>query len=158
MKIRKFKLSDAVSTARLHRNTIRAINSKDYPADVIRVWSGKTSAKKFRDSHNTCFRWIATEKGKIVGFADMSKDGEFGGLYVHKNYLGKGIGSALITKIEEKAKELGVKRLKVKATVTAKSFYEKCGYKVITKAKHQSIYRGEIVFIDVYLMVKNLDF
>jgi len=156
MQIRKFKLGDAISTARLHRNTIRGVNSRDYSPKIIRIWSGRTSAKMFRESANKCFRWVAMEKEKIVGFCDISKEGEFWGLYVHKDYIGKGIGTKLIKKIEAKAKELGVKRLKVKATITARPFYEKQGYKVIKKALHEVSYKGETVMIDIFLMEKQL--
>ncbi len=157
IKIRKFKLSDAVSVASLHRNTIRAVNSKDYPPENIRIWSGRTSAKGFRESASKCFRWVALDQEKIVGFADISKEGKFWGLYVHKNYIRKGIGTKLIQKVEEKAKALGVKRLKVQATLTARTFYKKHGYKVRKKALHKVSHKGETVMISIFQMEKNLE-
>jgi len=58
MRIRKFRASDAVEVARLHRNTIRNINSKDYSKEQIAVWSGRTSAKRFRESMNKFIRFV----------------------------------------------------------------------------------------------------
>lgn len=92
MKIRRFKFSDAAEVARMHRNIIRFVNSKDYLPEQIEVWSGRTSAKRFRDSIKMFFRFMAVEKGRIVGYGDFKKDGELAGLYVHKDYQGKGVG------------------------------------------------------------------
>ena len=84
MKIRKFKSSDSVEVARLHRSTIRCINKTNYPPKQIKVWSGKVSAKKFRESISKRKRFVAIDKGKILGFGDFSHDGELTGLYIHK--------------------------------------------------------------------------
>ena len=92
MKIRKFKSSDSVEVARLHRSTIRCINKTNYPPKQIKVWSGRVSAKKFRESKRK--RFVAVDKGKILGFGDFSHDGEITGLYIHKNFQRKGIGKS----------------------------------------------------------------
>ena len=137
MYVRKFRVSDAVEVAELHRNTVRFVNSKDYPQKQIEVWSGRISAKRFRDSIKTRFRLVAVDKDKIVGFGDFSKDGELAGLYVHKNYQGSGIGPLLLKKLEDSARQKGIKKFFLGSTITAKDFYRKHGYKVIKKTKHQ---------------------
>ncbi len=135
MYVRKFKASDAREVARMHRSTIRFVNSKDYPPKQIAVWSGRTSAKRFRDSINMFFRFVAVDKSKIVGFGDFKKDGELAGLYVHKNYQGRGVGFLLLKKIEKSARKKYIKKLFCYSTITAKDFYKKHGYRIIKKIK-----------------------
>ena len=136
MKIRLAKDEDCAGMARLHRATIRSVNSNDYSEDIIEVWSGRTNAKRFRDSAHKCKRWVAVEKGKIVGFVDHGDDDELWGLYVHKDYVRKGIGGKLLKIAENSLKEQGVKTIKIKSTLTAKIFYEKHGYKVVRSTLH----------------------
>lgn len=135
MYVREFKVSDAAEAARMHRNTIRFVNSKNYPQKQIEVWACRTSAKRFRDSINMFFRFVAVEKGKIVGYADFKKDGELAGLYVHKNYQGRGVGFLLLKKIEKSARKKYIKKLFCYSTITAKDFYKKHGYRIIKKTK-----------------------
>ncbi len=136
IKIRKFKLSDAVSLARLHRGTIRLINKKDYSKREIAVWSGRTSAKRFRNLAKLNARYVALRNDKIVGFGDY-KNNEIMGLYIHKNFIGRGIGTRLLIKMEREIYANGWKTLKCTATVTARPFYEKNGFRMIKKTIHK---------------------
>lgn len=136
LRVRKFRSEDAAEVARLHRGTIRAINRNDYTPRQIRVWSGITTAKRFRDSIGKFIRFVAVENEVIVGFGDFTLDGDLAGMYVHKNWQGKGAGSALLRKIESEAKKRGVMQLEVTSTITAKTFYEQHGYKLVRKSTH----------------------
>lgn len=137
MKIRLYKDEDAAEVARLHRNTIRHVNNQDYSPETIAVWSGKTSAKKFRDSADKCVRFVAVENEKIVGYADHSLEGEFWGLYVHKDYQKKGVGSQLLQKTETSLRDSGFSDITIKSTLTAKEFYQKQGYTFVKNDVHR---------------------
>ena len=152
MKIRLARDEDYAPIARLHRQTIRKINSKDYTKNQIRAWSARTKAERFRSNADKCKRWVAIEDDKIVGFCDHSLDGEFWGLYVHKDYIGKGIGSCLLKTVEDSLKTMGFKKVNLKATVTAKEFYKQHGYRVMKKNLH-SINNQEL---EIFIMTKKL--
>ena len=137
MIIRKFKSSDSAQVAKLHRNTIRNINSRDYSAKQIKVWSTRTSAKRFRQSMSKKRRFIGIDKDKILGFGDFSLNGVLTGLYVHKNFQSKGIGRLLLMKMEQQAKKDNIKEFNLSSTITAKNFYEKNKYKTIKKGYHE---------------------
>lgn len=77
-------------------------------------------------------------------------DDELWGLYVHKNYVGKGIGSRLLNIAEKSLKSQGVKVIKIKSTLTARRFYEKHGYKVVKKVLHPV----EDKKLRIYIMAK----
>jgi putative acetyltransferase len=152
MKIRRSTEGDAAELARLHRGTIRHVNSSDYSPAQIKAWAGRTSAAKFRRHHQTHIRFVATEQGKIIGFADFGKDGSFGGLYVHKDFVGQGVGTKLIKKLEEMGKKSGVKVFEFLSTKTAKHFYERKGYLCLGK----KMYRVGDQKLLVYKMRKTL--
>jgi putative acetyltransferase len=154
MKIRKSTLEDSAEIARLHRGTIRSVNSKDYPPEDIEVWSGRAKASRVRDSHSIAVRYVAIEKGKIIGFVDISKENpeKLWGLYIHKDFIGKGVGTKLLEKIEQVAKRMGAKTFEATATITAKAFYEAKGFKVIKKEKHPIEHR----LLDVFVMQRGL--
>jgi len=154
IKIRIFKLSDAVSLARLHRGTIRSINKKDYSQKEIAAWSGRTSAKRFRNLAKLNVRYVAVENNKIVGFGDY-KNNELMGLYIHKNVIGKGIGTQLLKKIEREVYDNGKRALTCISTITARSFYEKNGFKVIQKTMHKIKDQKLAVFLMRKRLVKN---
>ena len=82
---------------------------------------------------------------------DHGDDDELWGLYVHKDCVGKGIGTQLLKIAENSLKKQGVEIIKIKATITAKKFYEKHGYKVVKKALHQVLDKK----LRIYIMEKH---
>lgn len=154
MIIRKARLSDSAEIARLHRGTIRSVNSRDYPPEDIDAWSGRASAKRVRDSHDRAVRFVAVEKGKIVGFVDISKKEpeKLWGLYVHKHSIGAGVGTRLLLKIEDAARKMGAVTFIAMSTVTARGFYKSRGFRMIKKDKHPVEGRQ----LDVFIMEKRL--
>ncbi len=152
MKIRFAQDNDYAETARLHRQTIRNVNSKDYPNDIIAVWSARTKAQSFRKSADKCKRWVAIEDNKIVGFCDHNFKCELWGLYIHKNYLSRGIGSLLLKIAENSLRKQGCKKITVKSTITAKKFYQKNGYTVVKKGIHKIKDKK----VHIYIMTKKL--
>ncbi len=138
MKIRLARDEDYVAMARLRRQTIRHINAKDYPADVIQRWSGSTNAQGLRDSADYCKRWVALDCNKIIGFCEHSLTNELSRIYVHKDYLRQAVGSRLLKTAEKSLVKLGCQKVTLQSTITARNFYVSNGYKIIKK----SFYKG----------------
>ena len=72
--------------------------------------------------------FVAEMDGKIVGFADMDDSGYLGRLYVHKDFLGLGIGTALCDAAEN---AVTVPKYTLHSSITARPFYEKRGYRTV---------------------------
>ncbi|MDO8649159.1 MAG: GNAT family N-acetyltransferase [Candidatus Peregrinibacteria bacterium] len=151
MKIRLVRDDDYPEIARLRRQTIRHVNSKDYSEEVIESWSSKIGTKNFRGSAETCKRWVAVEKEKIIGFCEHTFECEVSRMYVHKEHLRKGVGSRLLEVAEASLKKQGCKEIHIESTVTAKDFYEKNGYIVLEK----TLYKGNTKE-PIYKMEKRL--
>jgi putative acetyltransferase len=133
VRVRLARDGDCAAIARLRRQTIRHVNARDYPADVIRRWATKENARTLRASGGDCKRWVAVDQGTIVGFCEHSFDGVLSRIYVHKDRLGAGIGSRLLAVAEASLKRVGCKRIRLESTVTAKGFYAAKGYRIVRK-------------------------
>ncbi|MEO8890333.1 MAG: GNAT family N-acetyltransferase, partial [Coleofasciculaceae cyanobacterium] len=96
--------------------------------------------------------FVADQSGLIVGFGELEPDGHIDCFYCHKNYQGRGIGRQIYQTIEAKALNLGLTRLFVEASITAKPFFQHMGFSVMQQ--QQVFCRGE-TFIN-YLMDKQL--
>jgi hypothetical protein len=60
--VRLARDEDCAAIARLRRQTIRYVNARDYPADLIRRWATKENARTLRASSAGCKRWVAVER------------------------------------------------------------------------------------------------
>jgi putative acetyltransferase len=149
--VRTARDEDCAGIARLRRQTIRHVNARDYPDDVIRRWAIKENARTLRASGAGCRRWVAMDQSRIIGFCEHSFDGVLSRIYVHKDRLGTGIGSRLLAVAEASLKRLGCKSITLESTVTAKGFYAAKGYRIVRKDTY-----GENKREPVYKMLKTL--
>ena len=148
MFIRKYESSDCKELAELFYNTVYTINAKDYTKEQLDAWaSGQVDLEKWDQSFQEHFTVVAVENGIIVGFGDIDTTGYFDRLYIHKNNQRKGIATAICDQLESKVQG----KIVTHASVTAKPFFEKRGYKVL---KEQQVVRKEI-FLKNYVMEKN---
>lgn len=148
MEIREYKTNDCEEIAELFFNTVHFINTKDYTKEQLNVWAtGKIDFDVWNQSFLNHYTLVAIEKNMIVGFGDIDYTGYLDRLYVHKDYQGLGIATALCDRLE---KQFVVEKITVHASITAKPFFEKRGYKVI---KEQEVIRHNISLIN-YLMEK----
>ena len=147
MVIRKYESSDCKEMAELFFNTVHSVNVKDYTKQQLDAWvSGQVDLEKWDQSFQEHFSIVAVENDIIVGFGDIDKTGYLDRLYVHKNYQGKGIATAICDQLESKVKE----NIITHASITAKPFFEKRGYKVV---KEQQVERNGF-FLKNYIMEK----
>ena len=133
MRIRRYEPSDCKDLAVLFYNTVHFINAKDYTEEQLNVWAtGSVDLEKWNKSLLENFTVIAIENNIIVGFGDIDKSGYLDRLYVHKDYQNKGIATTICDVLE---KEFDVDKISTQASITAKYFFEKRGYKVVKEQK-----------------------
>jgi putative acetyltransferase len=74
---------------------------------------------------------VAEVEGKVVGFASLSgTTWQIYGLYVHPDWMRRGIGKQLLTSLEEIALQKGCRVLRVITSPTSACFYKSQGYEV----------------------------
>lgn len=108
---------------------------KDYSQKQLDVWATKEDKASTINSwqvslaHNITF--VAKINDKIVGFSDLTDEGYLDRLFVHKDFQGQGIASALVDMLESEAKKRNLLVIETDSSITAKSFFAHKGYNII---------------------------
>lgn len=148
MIIRKYQSSDCMELAELFYDTVHTVNAKDYTEEQLNVWAtGSVDLKEWNRSLSEHYTSVAVENNVIIGFGDIDKTGYLDRLYVHKDYQNKGVASALCDYLE---RAFEVDKIMTHASITAKPFFLRRGYKVI---KEQQVIR-EGIALKNYVMEK----
>ena len=145
MVIRKYQPSDCKEIIELFYNTVHTVNAKDYTKEQLDVWAtGKVELEKWDKSFQEHFTIVAVDNEIIVGFGDIDKTGYLDRLYVHHDYQKKGVATAICNKLEKAVQS----NITTYASITAKPFFEKRGYKVV---KEQQVERQGVFLTNFYM-------
>ncbi len=147
MFIREYQSADCKELAELFYNTVHTVNAKDYTKEQLDVWAtGQVDLKAWNQSFQEHFSIVAVDDDIIVGFGDIDKTGYLDRLFVHFGYQRKEIGTAICNWLESAVQG----NIVTHASITARPFFEKRGYKVV---KEQQVERQGI-FLTNFVMIK----
>jgi len=133
MEIRKATAEDINELSELYYETITTINLKDYDEEQIKAWASTADRTEnlLRRINEQHFFVAESDDKKITGFASLDKPGYLDLLYVHKNFQHRGVATLLLQEIFNTANELNISKLQTDASITAKPFFEKHGFKTV---------------------------
>lgn len=138
---------------KLFYNTVHEINIQDYTQEQINAWAPENmDYEVWHKRLQAKLPYIAEDNGEIVGFGELEANGHIDCFYCHSKYQKKGIGSKLLSHIENTAKSQGIKRLYTEASITAKLFFQSKGFCIVRE--QQVELRG--VLFQNYVMEKYL--
>lgn len=141
--IRSYRPEDVQDLANIYYNTIHRINIKHYTEEQVDVWAPKSSletegwAKKFLKTKPI----VALAGEEAVGFAEFEPNGHIDCFYVHHEWIGKGVGAALMSEIFARAQSQNIDRIFVEVSITAKPFFEKQGFITLSE---QTVFIKEV--------------
>lgn len=148
MIIRKYISEDCKELVELFYYTVHTVNAKDYTKEQLNAWAdGSVDLEEWNKSLSEHFTVVAVENNKITGFGDIDKSGYLDRLYVHKDYQKQGIATLICNELEN---AFDVDKITTHASITAKSFFEHRGYKVI---REQQVIKNGISLTN-YVMEK----
>ncbi|MGN0736408.1 MAG: GNAT family N-acetyltransferase [Anaerovoracaceae bacterium] len=148
MIIRKYVSEDCKQLADLFYETVHSVNAKDYTSEQLYAWAdGSADLEKWDKSFLAHYTIVAVNDNCIVGFGDIDRTGYLDMLFVHKDYQGQGIASAICDRLEE---TITTDKITTHASITAKHFFERRGYKSV---KEQQVIRNGIQLTN-YVMEK----
>lgn len=148
MYIRKYYSEDCKELTELFYETIHNVNIKDYTKEQVDVWAtGHEDLQKWDKIMTESCAVVAVENDRIIGFGNMEQSGYLDRLYVHKDYQGRGVATAICDELEGKSHAPG---FVTHASITAKTFFEKRGYQAV---KEQQVLR-QGVYLTNYVMEK----
>lgn len=139
MLLRPYRSEDCPSLAELFYQTVHTVNAQDYSPPQLDAWAdGYPDLAAWDRSLSRHHTLVAVLDGRIVGFADMADNGYLDRLYVHKDYQGQGIASALCDALEQAVSG----PYETHASLTARPFFARRGYQVV---KEQQVERKGVL-------------
>ena len=118
--IRKYQASDCADLAELFYSTVHTANAKDYSKEQLDAWAPRSrNLKDWNRDFEKHISFVAIDDRTIVGFGDIEENG-------YLNKLEGAVQGNVFTH----------------ASITAKPFFEKRGYKVI---KRQTVKRRGVL-------------
>jgi putative acetyltransferase len=130
MHVRKFKPGEELELWQLFHDTIHQVNKSDYTNKQIMVWS-----PDIPDMERWCIRihdispFVVEHEGILLGYSDIQPTGYINHFYVHHQWQRRGVGSLLMKKILEVAKE-NTSKLFSDVSITARPFFESWRFEV----------------------------
>jgi GNAT superfamily N-acetyltransferase len=133
--IRPARYEDAEGISRTIISALRETNAEDYSKAVIARVEGSFSRLAVLDLLRRRTVFVAAVEDNIVGTASL--DGEVvRTVFILPEYQGRGIGRALMARVELAAITSNVALLTVPSSVTAEPFYAKLGFRVVRNSYH----------------------
>lgn len=150
MQIRRYTPADCPAMAALFYDTVHQVNRRDYTPEQLDVWAtGQVDLDKWNRSFLAHHTLVAMKDGVLVGFGDMDSTGYLDRLYVHADYQGQGIATALCDALEKAVPG----PITTHASITAKPFFQGRGYRVV---KAQQVQRQGILLTNYVMEKKHL--
>jgi GNAT superfamily N-acetyltransferase len=132
LEIRIATADDAAAACAILRRSIAeccVLDHKNDPA-VLEAWLGNKTPDMvkgwFASASN--FAIVAAEAGDILGVALLTRAGKVALCYLLPEARGRGIGKALLSRLEVQAAEWEVKALQLHSTASAERFFADHGY------------------------------
>jgi putative acetyltransferase len=139
--IRLARPEDALQMHHVHVNSVRQLCAGDYTPEQIEAWVGHLDPETLRQymingaSDEVLF--VAEDNNStIIGFSSFDKNGDINAVYVHPDYIRKGVGKQLLNAVETEALVHKFKKLQISASITAIHFYKSQSYKFIKYSSH----------------------
>ena len=138
----------------LFRTTVLTVNSKDYTKEEVEDWTscGDSVAHWKNLLAKNDYVGAIDRQGKIIGFSSVNAEGYLHSMFVHKDQQGKGLATLLLSEVEKIARKYDVHKINVEASITARPFFEKHGYKVVKEQKA----KANRLWLTNYVMEKAL--
>jgi putative acetyltransferase len=128
--IRRYEAADLEAVMSVFLRSVRGVASRDYDAGQIAAW-----AQVDRDvwSYRRLNRptWVALIDDVIAGFIDLESSGHIDMLFVDPACQRRGVASALLDTVENAAHVQRLAVLDTDASITARLFFEKHGFRVV---------------------------
>jgi len=135
--------ADAEAIVRTHHEAVWNTARHHYQPDVLEAWavtltddSYEQVRQEIADAEMVVL--VAESNSRIAGFGMIVPAGEeLRAVYVDPAFGRQGVGTAILHRLEQTARERSVDRLNLSSSINAEAFYGKHGYEVVERATHR---------------------
>lgn len=138
--IRRYDGTDSEATLTVFQRAVREVSSRDYDPVQIAAWSQVDDHVRWAERRASRPTWVAVHGPLVIGFTDLEPDGHLDMMFVHPEHQGLGVASGLLAAVETAARAADLARLFTEASITARPFFERRGFRLI--AEQQVAARG----------------
>jgi putative acetyltransferase len=132
MNVRSYQLQDTAVLAHLFTATVHSINIAHYSPEQILAWApDRPDLEAWRGEFAKLICFVSELDSEVLGFISFEPNGHLEHLYVHSQFQRQGVASALYQRLEEEAISRGIHRIFTEASITARPFFERVGFRVI---------------------------
>ena len=129
--IRRFRPDDAPALWAVYSSAIRELAVRDYSPEQIDAWAPAAFDQAMWARRMEGIKpFVAERDGAIVGYADVQPDGYIDHFFVAGDAARQGVGTELMKRIHHEAASVGVASLFADVSITARPFFERCGFGV----------------------------
>jgi putative acetyltransferase len=153
--VRHYAASDLAAVVSLFQRSVREVACRDYSPAQIAVWAPEPpdlAAWSARLSMSDGV-FVAEKYNEIVGFARITDEGYIDLLFVDPAFQGQGVAHSLCDRTILWVSGRDVSRLTAEVSITAKSFFERVGFRVV---RAQEVER-QGVRLRNFFMERNID-
>lgn len=141
--IRPFKEGDEPALRAVFHSSVHTLATQHYTEEQRHAWAPlEYEATRWADQMRRNAPFVAERHGVMVGYADLQNDGYIDHFYVSGDAAGRGVGTALMRKIEKAALENGIARLYANVSLNAQPFFARHGFVV---ERERTVMRGGVV-------------
>jgi putative acetyltransferase len=133
LRVRNYSPADIDALIDLFRASVRIVARRHYTHGQVMAWApDEIDRQAWATRYASRQAWVAEINDPIAGFSDLEPDGHLDMMFVHPACQGRGVATALLEQVEQAARGLGLARLFTEASITARPFFERRGFRVIT--------------------------
>ena len=127
--IRGVELADAAALWDLRTRAIRELCAGHYPEAVLEPWARTPMPSRFGEVLVLQRAVVVEEGAQAIAFGFLDRDdGEVAAVYVRPDVARRGVGRALLARLEADAVASGLAQLRLASSLNAVGFYRAAGY------------------------------
>ncbi len=126
VELRRATVFDVFGISRVLTRSIRDLCAADHQDDPDKIaqWTANKDPATIRGWIGSgALLWVATLADEVAAVGGLRSEGEITLLYVDPDHTGRGLGTALLSRMEQDLRAQGCTRAQLFATKTAHGFY-----------------------------------
>lgn len=132
--IRPFRNGEELILRDVFYSSVHGIARSHYSQRQLDAWAPRdyapeTWARRIRENQP----YVAELDGELVGFADIQRDGYIDQFFVAEKAAGKGVGGALMRRLEQQADSWHLTRLSSNVSLAAQPFFRRFGFRIVQR-------------------------
>ncbi|WP_028535563.1 GNAT family N-acetyltransferase [Paludibacterium yongneupense] len=124
MKTRSVQSGEEMRLWKIFHSAVHAIDAAYYNAEQRAAWSPPAvDEQEWVQAIRGLLPLVVEYDGQIVAYADLQSDGTITHFFVHADWQRRGVGTLLMTRLHDGARERGIGLLTAQVSLAAEAFF-----------------------------------